>query len=974
MSVRFNEDNTIEQMILSTLQGNGWKYIPSEELPRMHSDVLVEPMVKEALIRLNPEIAEDPSRADEVIYKLRTVILSVQPHNLVTQNEVFKKLIFEENSYPFGKDGRMVPIRFFGTMLKEDLALNEYVVTNQWVYPQAEGGKRLDIVLLINGFPIAVGELKTPVRSAITWLDAAGDISAYEKSIPAMFVTNVFNFATEGKCYRYGSINMPINMWGPWHTATHKVEGGLADVKISIEDMITPENVMDIFQFFTMFATDKKYRKYKIICRYQQFEGANMIVRRVIAGYPKKGLIWHFQGSGKSLLMVFAAQKLRMIPELKNPTVVIVDDRIDLETQITATFNASDIPNLTSAATKEELLSFFRGDMRKILITTIFKFGEVSGELNPRDNIIVMVDEAHRTQEGDLGEKMRIALPNAFFFGLTGTPINRVDKNTFATFGAEEDRTGYLSRYSFSDSIRDGATLPLHFEPVPVELHVDKEKLDREFEAMTDEAGLSKNEKNELSRRVNMKAIMYNPARIRKVCEHIAKHFKEKIEPNGYKGQVVVYDRECCLMYKAVLDELLGEEASTIVMDTNNDKEDRYKKYRRDRDAEGKVLDTFRDPGSPLKLVIVTAKLLTGFDAPILQAMYLDKPMKDHTLLQAICRTNRTYDQGKTHGLIVDYIGIFDDVARALDFDENSMRKIITNIEEIKKQLPALLKKCLSYFMGVDRTVEGWEGLMAAQECLPTNKEKDAFAADYRVLNRAWDALSPDSFLNAYKPDYQWLSRVYESVKPTDGRGGLIWASLGAKTIELVHQNLTVGDADEDMEILALDADLIDDFLEKQKDLKKTTKKVEINLVAKIMKHAKDPKFIKLGEKLETLREKHEQGLLTSIEFLKLLLELAKEAAQAEKEVVPDQEVDKGIAALTELFNGVKNSNTPVIVERIVADIDSIVKIVRFDGWQSTTAGKQEVKKALRSVVWIKYKIKDRDVFDKAYNYIEQYY
>jgi len=974
MSVRFNEDNTIEQMILSTLQGNGWKYIPSEELPRMHSDVLVEPMVKEALIRLNPEIAEDPSRADEVIYKLRTVILSVQPHNLVTQNEVFKKLIFEENSYPFGKDGRMVPIRFFGTMRKEDLALNEYVVTNQWVYPQAEGGKRLDIVLLINGFPIAVGELKTPVRSAITWLDAAGDISAYEKSIPAMFVTNVFNFATEGKCYRYGSINMPINMWGPWHTATHKVEGGLADVKISIEDMITPENVMDIFQFFTMFATDKKYRKYKIICRYQQFEGANMIVRRVIAGYPKKGLIWHFQGSGKSLLMVFAAQKLRMIPELKNPTVVIVDDRIDLETQITATFNASDIPNLTSAATKEELLSFFRGDMRKILITTIFKFGEVSGELNPRDNIIVMVDEAHRTQEGDLGEKMRIALPNAFFFGLTGTPINRVDKNTFATFGAEEDRTGYLSRYSFSDSIRDGATLPLHFEPVPVELHVDKEKLDREFETMTDEAGLSKNEKNELSRRVNMKAIMYNPARIRKVCEHIAKHFKEKIEPNGYKGQVVVYDRECCLMYKAALDELLGEEASTIVMDTNNDKEDRYKKYRRDRDAEGKVLDTFRDPGSPLKLVIVTAKLLTGFDAPILQAMYLDKPMKDHTLLQAICRTNRTYDQGKTHGLIVDYIGIFDDVARALDFDENSMRKIITNIEEIKKQLPALLKKCLSYFMGVDRTVEGWEGLMAAQECLPTNKEKDAFAADYRVLNRAWDALSPDSFLNAYKPDYQWLSRVYESVKPTDGRGGLIWASLGAKTIELVHQNLTVGNADEDMEILALDADLIDDFIEKQKDLKKTTKKVEINLVAKIMKHAKDPKFIKLGEKLETLREKHEQGLLTSIEFLKLLLELAKEAAQAEKEVVPDQDVDKGIAALTELFNGVKNSNTPVIVERIVADIDSIVKIVRFDGWQSTTAGKQEVKKALRSVVWIKYKIKDKDVFDKAYNYIEQYY
>ena len=471
-----------------------------------------------------------------------------------------------------------------------------------------------------------------------------------------------------------------------------------------------------------------------------------------------------------------------------------------------------------------------------------------------------------------------------------------------------------------------------------------------------------------------MKAIMYDKSRIRKVCEHIANHFKTKIEPNGYKGQVVCYDRECCLLYKQELDKLLGEDATTIVMDTNNDKEDRYKAFRRDRDSEGKLLDYFREPDSPLKLVIVTAKLLTGFDAPILQAMYLDKPMKDHNLLQAICRTNRTYNEGKTHGLIVDYIGIFDNVAAALDFDESSMKKVISNIEEVKKQFPELMLKCLNYFMGVDRTIDGWEGLIAAQECLPTSKEKDEFAADYRVLNTAWNALSPDNFLNQYKFDYQWLSRVYESVKPTDGRGGLIWATLGPKTIELIHENIAVGDIHDDVEILELDADLIDEFIEKQKNIKKTTKKVEINLVAKIMKHSKDPKFVKLGEKLENLREKHEQGLITSIEFLKLLLELAKEAAKAEKEVVPEEEIDQGKAALTELFKGIKNDKTPIIVERIVTDIDDIVKVVRFPGWQSTTAGKQEVKKALRSVVWIKYKIKEKEIFDKSYEYIEQYY
>lgn len=973
----FTEKSTVEEMIVSALSIKGiWKYIPSEDLPRQLSDVLVEPMLKEALIRLNPEIAEDPSRADVVIYKLKQFIQTVQADNLVAQNEVFKRMLFEENSFPFGKDGHMVPIRYFGTLTPENLKKNEYVITNQFTYPcpLSEGGKSLDIVLLINGIPVVIGEVKSPVRNSVTWWDAAKDISDYEKSIPSMFVSNVLNFATEGKFYRYGSINMPPEKWGPWHTASKKTEGTLSDVKIRVENMLTPQNVMDIMQFFTMFATDKKYRKYKIICRYQQFEGANMIVNRVIAGYPKKGLIWHFQGSGKSLLMVFAAQKLRMLPELKNPTVVIVDDRIDLETQITATFNASSIPNLTSASTKEELINFFRGDMRKILITTIFKFGEVDEELNSRGNIIVMVDEAHRTQEGDLGRKMRIALPNAFFFGLTGTPINRIDKNTFLTFGAEEDRGGYMSYYSFSDSIRDGATLPLHFEPVPVELHVDKDKLNSEFEILTDEAGLTVEEKNELSRRINMRAIMYNPERIHKVCEHIAKHFKEKIEPKGYKGQVVVYDRECCLKYKKVLDELLGKSASTIVMDTNNDKGNRYKAYHRSREEESALLDRFRDPLDPLKLVIVTSKLLTGFDAPILQVMYLDKPMKDHTLLQAICRTNRTYDQNKTFGLIVDYIGIFDDVASALNFDDTSVQTVITNIEEVKKKFPILLEKCLLYFPGVDRKNIDWNGLTAAQRCLSTDDNKDAFSADYRVLNRVWNAISPDNFLNTYKDDYQWLSRVYESLKIPDISGKLLWATYGDKIVEMTQNSITVNEIHEDPEILTMDAELLDKYLKEHPEAEKSTKAIEIDLIAKIKKHTLDPRFIKLGDKLDALRKKHHDGLINSIDFLKHLLELAKEVAQAEKEVLPKEEINRGVAALTELFNSIKNNNTPIMVEEIVNDIDSIVKKVRFDNWQKTTPGKQQIKKSLREILWIKYKIKDTAVFNKAYYYIEQYY
>ena len=244
-------------------------------------------------------------------------------------------------------------------------------------------------------------------------------------------------------------------------------------------------------------------------------------------------------------------------------------------------------------------------------------------------------------------------------------------------------------------------------------------------------------------------------------------------------------------------------------------------------------------------------------------------------------------------------------------------------------------------------------------------------AAYFRVLVRAWEALSPDPCLTEYRDDYKWLAKVYESVKPTDSRGALVWASFGAKTMELVHQNIIVGEAEEPDEIITMDAELIDDFIAAQKDIKKTTMKVEINLVAMIQRHSKDPKYIELGEKLEKLRDQHKQGLIGSIEFLKMLLALAREAVRAERTVVPEEEIDRGKTALTELFNGVRNEKTPIIVERIVNDIDGIVKIVRFDGWQNTTEGQKEVKKALRSIIWIKYKLKNQEVFDQAYSYIE---
>lgn len=974
----FNEENTVEQMFINAAGKCGWIYVEPQFVPRLPDEVLVVQWLMEALLALNPIT---PEQAEQVIYKLRACITSGSSSDeLITANDKFRKLLFEENSYPFGENGDNINIRFFAKT--DDAYKNRCIVTNQWEYPRKskEGGKRLDFVYVINGIPMIIGEAKTPVKASVTWADGAADIMHYQKSIPEVFVPNIFTFASEGRELQYASIGCPVDKWGPWFADEERKHGTLEDTEHNYVSLMTPERLLDIYRFYSVFTGTSGGKKIKIVCRYQQYLGGEAIVQRVLSTYtngsgPRKGLIWHFQGSGKSWLMVFAAQKLRRQEVLKAPTVVIVDDRIDLEDQITGDFTRAEIPNIDSISSKQELEEKIH--QRKILITTIFKFGDLNdGEvIDDRDNIILLMDEAHRTQEGDLGKKMRTALPNAFFFGLTGTPINRNDHNTFACFGAEEDKYGYISKYTFQNSVEDKATLELNFKTVPVEMHLDNANLQKEFDELTDQ--ISEEDKNELVRRTSVEAFFTAEKRINDVCKYIVTHFREYVEPTGMKAQVVVYNRECCVKYKKALDALLGtDDQTTIVMHTSGDKADDYKAYKRSRDEEKKLLDQFRDPLSPLKFVIVTSKLLTGFDAPILQCMYLDKPMKNHTLLQAICRTNRTYNENKKCGLIVDFVGVFEDVAKSLAFDEETVKTIVKNIDEIKGLIPTFMQQCIEFFPGVDRTIGGWEGLTAAQQCLKDDQVKTSFGRHFARLNKAWEIVSPDSFLTAFQNDYTWLAQVYQSVRPVSG-GNLIWTLLGAKTIEIIHRNIETIDIGTPLEDLVVDSDVIDAVLEDEKAREKKIVEIEKMLRLRLGEHKGDPNFKKFAEKLDELRERMAQNLISSIDFLKQLLVLAKDLLEEEKKKdEPQDKRAKARAALTDLFQSIKTEETPIIVEQVVNDIDNeVVNIVRQfnDAFQSVTA-RREIKKKLRSILWVKYQIKDNDVFERAYQYIEMYY
>lgn len=986
----FNEANTVEAFVRDLLCGGvthdtaagpglarqagnvlglGWHHISHDNLPRQPQECLVDEYFRDALIRLNPTIATQPDRADDVLYRLRAIIMGVRTDGLVKANEEFAAWITGEKSMPFGENGEHVTIKIIDF---DDLEQNQYVVTQQYTFRAGKTEKRADLILLINGLPLILIEAKTPVRSSQSWVDGASQVhDDYEKNVPELFVPNVFSVATDGKEYRYGSIGAPLEFWGPWRLEEEYPLTGMDQIEKAATSMLRPHVILDLLANFTSYATRDGTRRIKIIARYQQVEGANKIVQRVVSGHPQKGLLWHFQGSGKSLLMLFAANKLRLHPVLKNPTVIVVVDRIDLDTQIAGTFYAADAPNLVKADSRKELQDLLESDVRKIIITTIFKFGEAEGVLNDRSNIIVLVDEAHRTQEGDLGRKMREALPNAFLFGMTGTPINRIDHNTFYAFGAEEDGLGYMSRYGFEESVRDGATKPLHFESRLVQLHIDRQEIDKAFEKLT--GGMEDLDRDNLAATAaRMSVLAKAPERVREICSDIAQHYQNKVEPNGFGAQVVTMDRESCVLYKTQLDQHLPPEVSDIVM-TVNSGESEYSAYRRDRDDEERLLVRFRDPNDPLKILVVTSKLLTGFDAPILQTMYLDKPMRDHTLLQAICRTNRPYGDAKTHGLIVDYIGVFDDVSRALQFDEQGIARVVSNFQELIDKLPEAIQQCLAYFTGVDRSVAGYEGLIAAQECLPNNETRDRYAGDYSYLHRLWEAVSPDPVLNKHEKDYRWLTQVYESVKPSTGNGKLLWYALGPKTIELIHENVHVYAIQDDLETLVLDAEILEAIMETP-DPKQKSVEIEIKISRRLRKHLHDPQFRALGERLEDLKLRHEQGLLTSVEFLKALLELATDVVIAEQTVEPVEYILLGKAALTELFEEARNDQTPILVERLVNDIDEIVRYIRFDGWQETHAGEREVRMALRKTLF-KYKIhQDQELFDRAYGYIREYY
>jgi type I restriction enzyme R subunit len=394
--------------------------------------------------------------------------------------------------------------------------------------------------------------------------------------------------------------------------------------------------------------------------------------------------------------MIKAAERLFREKAADKPTVLLMIDRNELEDQMLKNLAALGLGNLEHATSIARLNQLLRDDYRGIIVTMIHKFRDMPADLNTRSNIYVLIDEAHRTTGGDLGNFLMAGLPNATYIGFTGTPVDKTvyGRGTFKTFGCEDDK-GYLHKYSIADSIEDGTTLPLYYQLAPNEMLVPHETLEAEFLSLAEAEGVADIEELNkiLERAVNLKNFLKGKERIQKVAQFVADHFRENVEPLGYKGFLVGVDREACAHYKKALDRFLPPAYSEVVYTGNNNDSALLKEFHLDPKKERQIRKSFGKLEQQPKILIVTEKLLTGFDAPVLYAMYLDKPMRDHTLLQAIARVNRPYENEaqemvKPHGFVLDFVGIFDKLEKALAFDSEEVNAIVKDLQAAQVAVP----------------------------------------------------------------------------------------------------------------------------------------------------------------------------------------------------------------------------------------------------------------------------------------------
>lgn len=881
-----NEKYSVQNPLIKYATDIKWTYISPENalvLRGGETGVVFKEIFIAQLQKLNDFITQP--LAEELIKRIEAIPPTIEGN--LTAWEYLKGI--KTVSVPDEKRERNV--RFLDTEVSGN---NIFHITDEFSFTNGRNTIRGDVVFLINGVPVFIAETKAAHKTDGI-AEALDQLRRYHNEAPEIMAILQLYSLTHLIRYYYGAT---------WNTTRKGLfnwkDEQTGDYETLLKAFFDKERIIKILDDFILFTRQDDELK-KIVLRPHQMRAVHKIVKRAEEKI-KRGLIWHTQGSGKTYTMIVAAKEIIENPFFNNPTVIMLVDRNELESQLFGNLSAVGVVNVELADSKKTLQSLLLSDKRGLIVSMIHKFEGIPANINTRDNIFVLIDEAHRTTGGKLGNYLMGALPKATYIGFTGTPIDRTThgSGTFIIFGKDDPPKGYLDKYGILESIEDNTTVPLHYTLAPNELQVDKEVLNKEFLELADAEGISDIEElnKVLEKAVNLRNMLKNRERMTKIALYVADHFKDYVEPMGYKAFVVAVDREACSIYKDLLDKHLPPAYSQVVISAGADDSPELSRHHLSEEEEKRIRKAFRKPDSLPKILIITEKLLTGFDAPILYCMYLDKPMRDHVLLQAIARVNRPYeDEGgrpKSSGFVLDFVGIFDNLEKALAFDSSDIEGVVHDIQVLKERFIDLIEQARSNYLVLIKGQSQDKAVETVLNHFMDEETRHQYYAFFKEISTIYEILSPDAFLRPYLDDFETLTRVYKILREAYDPGITIDREFSRKTAKLVQEHTKSGVIKPALEVYEINYDTLKKIQEsKASDTEKIFNLLKGILRTVIDESNKAPYLISIGEKAEEIVKQFRERQLNTqrtLEEIKRLIEEINQARteQREKNIKPE--------------------------------------------------------------------------------------
>ena len=887
--------------------GAGWTYVHGPDLApdaargerELWSDVVLVDRFRAAVARINPELP-----AEAVEWVCDQALTSTSP-SVIEDHRSFHDLLLVGVPVPYQDEDGVERQAHAKLVDFDDIESNEFLAVNQFTVIVGEKNRRPDVLLYVNGLPLGQIECKAPGLERPAE-EAVNQVAHYRETIPALYRYVEIIGVTDLMQAVVGTITTPAEHFAEWKTMSEAAaERGRAQLELMLDGVFSPTRFLELIRDFVFFETDGA-RTWKVLAKYHQVHAVNAAVESVaqaMNGDGRGGLVWHTQGAGKSYTMVFFVNKLRRDPRFKNPTIVAVTDRTDLDNQLADTFTGTHLAPVCEQA--EEIMGGSKSLYELIgkraaggiVFTTIQKFAPPSGGeempvLTERDNVIVMADEAHRSQYARFAENITVALPHATRIGFTGTPVEKADRSTRLVFG------DYISVYRMRQAQEDRATVPIFYEsrqiPIEIEDPAQLAEVEEVLEDEEDEAAAKL-----VTAWAKLERVVGAPDRLAKLADDIAEHFAARSEANVGKALVVAYSRRIAAELTGLLRERLGEEAVNCVISAQATDPPEISSFRRSKPELKELAKRFRDPDDPLRIVVVKDMWLTGFDAPALHTLYIDKPMRDHGLLQAIARVNRVF-RDKPGGLVVDYIGIGEDLRASLQaYDETEIddpvipaAKAVARLYEKYEVICALLHPA-GYRQGeLHLQADQSELFLACCDFIVETEERTREFLDAQAALASWFALGrTQGPVIELREEIGFFNRLAVEVRKV----ALPEAQASQEAEQAVRQFMSEGlAAGEVVDVLGLaDTDrpelsvLSDEFLDSLPG-KTEHRNVQVRLLEKLLNdeikgrmRANRAQAARFSERVQDVLHRYELKQLTSAEVVERLVEIAKELRDA---------------------------------------------------------------------------------------------